>query len=177
MRTIQFFLITAVIYFDRIKYKFKRLTYFDLSLSLIFLDQLVVLIRFQTINNKIKINIQKMNFSLILQISPDLSEDVHETPRSPTQLVCLQKTQSKGLIKLPITATLMPSFTLNGAPSIGMIAIKSLLDENPLVIEIITIDDATVQLFQFFCQSNCTVFDFTAMWASYMQLSFFWTLK
>jgi hypothetical protein len=68
----------------------------------------------------------------------------------------------------------MPSFTLNGAPSIGMIAIKSLLDENPLMIKIPAIDDAAIQLFHFFCQSNRAVFDFTSIWASYMQLSFFW---
>jgi hypothetical protein len=64
-------------------------------------------------------------------------------------------------------------FTHNCAPSIGMIAVMALLDEDPLVFKVATINDASVQCFNFFCQSNRVVFDFREIRTPCMKLGYF----
>jgi hypothetical protein len=54
-----------------------------------------------------------------------------------------------------------------------MVAIESLLGEDPLVIKVAAINDASVQLLSFVRQSNLVVKYFSAKWAPYMKLSFF----
>jgi hypothetical protein len=56
-------------------------------------------------------------------------------------------------------------FTHKCPSSTGVMAIKSLLNEYPLVIEIAAIDDAAIQPFHFICQSNRVVFDFRPIWS------------
>jgi hypothetical protein len=52
-----------------------------------------------------------------------------------------------------------------------MITVMALLDEDPLVIKIAAINNASVQHFYFICQSNHVVFDFEfRFWAPYMKL-------
>jgi hypothetical protein len=55
-----------------------------------------------------------------------------------------------------------------------MIAVMALLDEDPLVIKIAAINNASVQLFNFFCHFNRVVFDFRAIRAYHMKLGDFW---
>jgi hypothetical protein len=67
--------------------------------------------------------------------------------------------------------------TLNCLPSIGMIAVMALLHEDPLVIKIAAINNASIQHFHFIRKSNHVVFDFDAVLAPYIKLGLCRTKK
>jgi hypothetical protein len=71
----------------------------------------------------------------------------------------------------------LAEFTLNCLTSIGMIAVMALLDEDPLVIKIAAINNASIQHFHFIRKSNHVVFDFDAVLAPYIKLGLCRTKK